>query len=77
MSLAMVVQLATAVAFLIILAGGRPKREGGWKILSGLLGGVAAIQFCALSIVVSSLSHPFSPPASADARAPVAGLPPR
>ncbi|KAL5895591.1 hypothetical protein ACKVWC_000807 [Pyricularia oryzae] len=37
MSLAIVVELATLVGFLVIMAGGKMKRVTGWKILSCLL----------------------------------------
>ncbi|EAQ90722.1 hypothetical protein CHGG_02657 [Chaetomium globosum CBS 148.51] len=35
MSFAVVAELATLVGFLVILAGGRVKREGGWKVSGG------------------------------------------
>jgi len=54
MSLAMVVELATLVTFLIVMGGGKAKRESGWKVLGGLMTGVAAIQFSAMTIVVRS-----------------------
>ena len=55
MSFATVVELATIVGFLVIMAGGKMKREKGWRILGILLGAVAAVQFSAMAIVVSSL----------------------
>jgi hypothetical protein len=53
MSFAVVAELATLVGFLVILAGGRVKREGGWKVLGGLLAAVAAAQFVGMAVVVS------------------------
>ena len=52
MSLAIVAELATVVSFLIIMAGGKMKRERGWKLLGVMLGVVAGIEFCAMGIVV-------------------------
>jgi hypothetical protein len=53
MSLATVVELATLVGFLVVMAGGRLKREKGWKVLTPLAVSVASIQFAAMGIVVS------------------------
>ena len=61
MSFATVAELATIVGFMIIMGGGKLKREGGWKILGSLLALVAGIQFAAIAIVVRlSLFSPFS-----------------
>ncbi|KAK3326497.1 hypothetical protein B0H66DRAFT_530501 [Apodospora peruviana] len=51
MSFAIVVELATLVSFLIIMAGGKQKREKGWKLLGTMLAGVATIQFIAMALV--------------------------
>lgn len=51
MSLAIVVELATVVGFLVILSGGKMKRASGWKILSGLLTVVAALLLMAMGTV--------------------------
>jgi hypothetical protein len=53
MSLAVVVDLATIVGFLVVVAGGKAKRETGWRVLCGMLGLVAALQFGATAVVVS------------------------
>jgi len=53
MSFATVAELAAIVGFLIIMAGGRVKRQGGWKILGGLLAAVAAAEFVGMAVVVS------------------------
>ena len=52
MNLTFVIELATLVAFAVILLGGRDKREGGWKIVSGLLAIVAIGQLVSMAIVV-------------------------
>lgn len=53
MSLAAVAELASMVGFLVIVAGGRLKRESGWRVLAALLSVVAVVQFAAVGIVVS------------------------
>jgi hypothetical protein len=56
MSFATVAELAALVGFLIIMAGGKVKRQGsGWRILGGLLGAVAAAEFIGMAVVVSTL----------------------
>ncbi|KAK3946045.1 hypothetical protein QBC46DRAFT_277007 [Diplogelasinospora grovesii] len=58
MSFATVAELVTVVGFLVIMSGGRVKREqGGWRILGGLMGVTAGIQFFALSIVAYVFDH--------------------
>jgi len=47
-----VLELAVVIAYITILVGGRSSREEGWKILSGLLGFVAAGQLVAMALVV-------------------------
>jgi hypothetical protein len=41
------------VGFVIIMAGGKVQRQGGWKVLGGLLGAVSAAQFVGKGVVVS------------------------
>jgi hypothetical protein len=53
MSFAVVAELAAVVGFVIIMAGGKVKRQGGWKVLGGLLAVVAAAQFVGMAVVVS------------------------
>lgn len=50
-SLAAVLELVTLVAFLVVMAGGKQKRVGGWRILGGLLSTVALVLVAAVSIV--------------------------
>jgi len=52
MNFSVVVGLACVVAYVTILVGGRGSREGGWKVLSGLLGIVAVVQMIAMALVV-------------------------
>ncbi len=53
MSFAALAELAALVGFVIIMAGGKVKRQGGWKVLGGLLGLVAAAEFAGMAVVVS------------------------
>lgn len=53
MSFAVVLQGMTLVAYIIILAGGRQKRETGWKVLSFLLLLTGCVQCAAMAIMVS------------------------
>ncbi|KAK4142158.1 uncharacterized protein C8A04DRAFT_38541 [Dichotomopilus funicola] len=57
MSFGVVVELVSVIGFLVILAGGRQKREGGWKVLGGLLAIVAAAQFVGMAIVAYLFDH--------------------
>ena len=56
LNFAAVAELATLVGFLIIMAGGKVQRQGGWKILAGLLVAVAVVQFLGMAFVVSWLA---------------------
>jgi len=51
MSFAAVLELATLIAYLVIIIGGRQKRENGWKILVILLAVIGAAQCFAMSTV--------------------------
>ncbi|KAI1750810.1 hypothetical protein F4782DRAFT_508039 [Xylaria castorea] len=51
LSFATIVELATLVAFLVVLAGGKFKREGGWKLVGGLLLADAVVEFASMGIV--------------------------
>lgn len=56
MSFAALAELAAVVGFVITMAGGKVKRQGGgWKILGGMLGLVAAAEFAGMAVVVSRL----------------------
>jgi len=51
MSFAAILELATTLAFITILAGGKQKRERGWKLLCFLLMLVASVQCASMAIV--------------------------
>lgn len=53
MSFAIVMEGMTLIAYLVILAGGVQKRATGWKILSGMLLLVGAVQLTSMSLMVS------------------------
>lgn len=52
MNIAAVLEFATLIAYLVIIIGGRQKREVGWKILVVLLAVIGLIQCFAMSTVV-------------------------
>ena len=52
MSFAAVLELATIVAYLMVIAGGKQKREIGWRVLAFLLILVGVVQCGAMAIVV-------------------------
>ena len=53
MSFAVVGEGVTLVAYVVIMAGGKQKMEGGWRILSGMLFLVGLIQCAGMAIIVS------------------------
>lgn len=53
MSFAAVLELVTLVSYLMVILGGKQKRETGWKVLTFLLMLVGIIQCAAMAIVVS------------------------
>ncbi len=53
MWIAAVIELVSLVGFMIVIAGGRSKREQGWKVLPALLLIVGTLQCASMSIVVS------------------------
>ena len=79
MSFAVVIEGMTLIAFVVMLAGGKQKRDAGWKILVGLLVLVGLIQCTGMALIVSfvlcsrvysrllHMRRPFlSPPASSE-----------
>lgn len=54
MSLTVIIELATLVAYIVVILGGKQKRDKGWKIVTGLLAIAALTQLVSMSIVVSS-----------------------
>jgi hypothetical protein len=55
MSFAAVLELVTIVAYVVVLAGGKQKRESGWKVLSFLLVAVGLLQCASMAIVVCEI----------------------
>ncbi|KAL8993395.1 MAG: hypothetical protein Q9188_007340, partial [Gyalolechia gomerana] len=51
MSFAVVIEGMTLIAFIVILGGGKQKREQGWKVISGLLVLSALIQCAGMAII--------------------------
>lgn len=55
MSFAVVIEGMTLIAFIVVLVGGKQKREQGWTVVSGLLLLAGLIQCAGMAIIVSSL----------------------
>lgn len=53
MSFAVVMEGVTLIAFLVVIAGGRQKREQGWKVLTGLLLLAGMVQCAGMALIVS------------------------
>ena len=53
MSFGVVMEGMTAISYIVIIAGGKQKRESGWHILAGLHVIVGVLLGAALSIIVS------------------------
>lgn len=52
-SFATIVELATLITFFVVMAGGKYKRETGWKLISCFLIADAIVEFASMGIVVS------------------------
>ena len=52
MSFAAVLELATLVAYIMVILGGKQKREGGWKVLASMLLLIGVVQCASMAIVV-------------------------
>ncbi|ORY65254.1 uncharacterized protein BCR38DRAFT_341706 [Pseudomassariella vexata] len=57
MSFATIVELATAVSFVVVMAGGKYKREEGWKLIGGLLLADAVIEFFGMGLIAYLFDH--------------------
>jgi hypothetical protein len=55
MSFAAVLELATLVAYVVVLLGGKQKRETGWKMLSFMLLLIGVVQCASMAIVVCGI----------------------
>ncbi|KAI1492515.1 hypothetical protein F5X96DRAFT_626045 [Biscogniauxia mediterranea] len=51
LSFATIVELATLITFLVVMAGGKYMREMGWKLIGGFLLADAAVEFASMGIV--------------------------
>jgi uncharacterized membrane protein YsdA (DUF1294 family) len=52
MALAAILEGATLVGFLVVMAGGKQARVSGWRILAGMLLVVGAVEGAAMAIAV-------------------------
>lgn len=55
MSFSVVMEGMTLIAFMVMIAGGKQKRESGWKILTGFLILVGLIQCASMALIVSKI----------------------
>ncbi|SRR6266480_4411158 len=53
MSFAVIIELATLIAYTVIILGEKRRREFGWKVVCGLLAIGAIVQCASMAIVVS------------------------
>lgn len=58
MSFAVLIELATLMAYAVIILGGKQKRDIGWKIVCGLLAVGALVQCAGMAIVVGTFGIP-------------------
>jgi hypothetical protein len=56
MSFAVVLQGMTLMAYMVILGGGKQKRETGWRILTLFLVFISLVQLASMGLVVSPVS---------------------
>jgi hypothetical protein len=52
MTLTAVLEVATIAGFLVVMAGGKQRRERGWRMLCGLLLAVGFVEGAAMAIAV-------------------------
>lgn len=52
MSFAAVLELATLVAYVVVILGGKQKREAGWRVLAFMLVLIGVVQLASAAIVV-------------------------
>nr|POE56236.1 hypothetical protein CFP56_50780 [Quercus suber] len=57
MNFSLVMEVVCALAYVVVLLGGRGAREGGWKMVTGLLALVAAGQLVAMALVAYLYDH--------------------
>jgi hypothetical protein len=61
MSFAVLIELATLVAYIIIILGGQQLRQYGWKVVVSLLAAIVLVQCSGMAIVVcSNFVYPFN-----------------
>ena len=59
MSFAAVLELATIVAYIVVIGGGKQKRETAWKVLSFMLVLVGVVQCASMAVVVCYIFSDF------------------
>ena len=56
MSFAVVIEGMTAIAFVVVIAGGKQMRVKGWRVLAGLVALAAVVQCAGMALIVSIFS---------------------
>lgn len=54
MNAAAVLEMVVLVGFVVVLSGGKQKRESGWKLLASMLFVVAVVQCASMGLMVCS-----------------------
>jgi hypothetical protein len=60
MSFSVIIELATIVAFIVIILGGKQTRDYGWKVVCSLLAVIVLAQCASMSIIVRYVQQPFT-----------------
>ena len=55
MSFTAVLEFTTLVAFVVVILGGKQKREAGWKMLTFMLLVIGVVQCASMAIVVCEI----------------------
>ncbi|KAK3308945.1 uncharacterized protein B0T15DRAFT_123705 [Chaetomium strumarium] len=57
MSFSAIMEIAAIVGFLIIMRGGKVRRQGGWKVLGVMMATAAAAEFIGMAVVAYLFDH--------------------
>ena len=55
MSFAVIIELATVIAYAVVILGGKQQRDYGWKIVCSLLAVGAVVQCASMAVVVGNV----------------------
>lgn len=60
-NLAAALHLVMVVVYILLLNGGKQRRESGWRLLAGLLAAIAVVEYAIVGVIVSSSRPNLSP----------------